>query len=172
MSEERWLPVVGFEGRYEVSDQGRVRSLDRTDSSGRARRGRMLKQHAIGEYTQHWSVALYRSGRQFRRLVHRLMAEAFLGACPAGQVVRHLDDNPDNNTIGNIAYGTSADNQFDAIRNGRNRNSAKTECPQGHRYTQANTRLRRTSSGRVWRSCRTCAVDGSRRWRERNRQLT
>ena len=42
---EEWRPVSGYEGAYEVSDQGRVRSVDRVDSAGRRLRGRVLSAH-------------------------------------------------------------------------------------------------------------------------------
>lgn len=51
--------------------------------------------------------------------VHRLVASAFLGPCPGGQEVRHLDGNPQNNAVTNLAYGTRTENILDVLRIGR-----------------------------------------------------
>lgn len=124
---ERWLPVVGFEGSYEVSDLGRVRSLDRLcpyervdQYSGRVikvhrrRRGQLLRPGR--KSSGHLSVALGRGGS---RDVHRLVLEAFVGPCPDGQEALHEDDNPDRNCLTNLRWGTRSENLKDAIRNGK-----------------------------------------------------
>ena len=51
--------------------------------------------------------------------VHRVVAELFIGSCPEGQLVRHLDDDRENNNLSNLAYGTCKDNMQDAVRNGK-----------------------------------------------------
>ena len=107
MDEEIWktIPVPGFV-YYEVSNLGRVRSY---------RRGadRMLKPGltSVGYY----SVAL---GRGNTKLVHRLVAEAFIGPCPVGQEVRHKDGSRTNNRADNLEYGTRSENIADAIAHG------------------------------------------------------
>lgn len=53
-----------------------------------------------------------------REWAHRMVAEAWLGPCPKGQLVRHLDGNAGNNRVVNLAYGTHAENMQDAIRHG------------------------------------------------------
>lgn len=152
---ERWLPAVGYEGLYAVSDHGRVRSLDRVDSIGRNRRGLILSQQVIGQGRGHWSVALYQGNGQKRLSVHRQMAIAFLGAAPFdGAVVRHLDDDIDNNVLENLAWGTVSDNQVDAVRNGRNHWSSRAECNRGHDYSVS--LLWKRSDG-----ARSCAACGS-----------
>ena len=123
---ETWRPVVGFETLYEVSDQGRVRSLDhasvrqrRDQYSGktlsyiRRHRGRMLRPGPSS--SGHLSVAL---GRGNSRLVHALVLEAFVGPCPPGHECCHGDDVPANNLLGNLRWGTRSDNLHDAVRNG------------------------------------------------------
>lgn len=116
---ERWLPVVGFEGQYEVSDAGRVRSLDRMVAHGRGtamrrRSGQMLKPGR--KPSGHMSVAL---GKGNSVDVHRIVLEAFVGPCPVGQEGLHGDDDGSNNDLSNLRWGTRADNLQDAIRNGR-----------------------------------------------------
>lgn len=51
--------------------------------------------------------------------IHKLVAEAFIGKRPAGKVIRHRNDNRDDNRLVNLAYGTRKDNAADAERNGK-----------------------------------------------------
>lgn len=110
---EEWRPVVGYEGQYEVSNLGRVRSLDRVveyRNGPRFRKGRLLTPYA-GDYGHTY---LKLGGRKSKRsLVHKLVFEAFVETIPAGCVVRHLDGDPQNNTPSNLALGTQADNLHD-----------------------------------------------------------
>lgn len=117
---EKWLPVVGHEGSYEVSNLGRVRSLDRVISIKqppwtRRKKGVLLKPGK--KKSGHVSVVL---GREFgSKDVHVLVAEAFLGPKPDGMECLHWDDNPENNTDTNLRWGTRRQNLHDAIRTGK-----------------------------------------------------
>ena len=120
---EKWVPVYGFEGFYEVSSFGRVRSVDhytepKIDSMGRRQprtlmRGKIISQrkHQFG----YWVVTLSKNNKVFTRVVHRLVAEGFYGARPKGNVIRHLNGNPEDNRVENLAYGTQKENMQDAI---------------------------------------------------------
>lgn len=120
MSREEWCPVVGEEGYYEVSDRGRVRSLDRVVGTRKQRwKGRMLKPTNMGR--GYVGVAL--RGRNKQR-VHQLVARTFLGECPPGQVVCHNDGNPGNNRLENLRYDTQASNCRDTVRHGRSTRGA------------------------------------------------
>lgn len=180
-SEERWLPVRGEEGRYEVSDQGRVRSLDRyidaaASTNGRSPAyrksypGRVLKLYQRNGY---WCVFLGR-GRP-NESVAWLVLEAFVGVRPPppGDQARHLNDVKDDNRAVNLAWGTQSENMRDAVRNGVKfgedmaaRRRAKTHCPYGHPYSGDNLRVNPKTGAR---SCRTCEREGGRRYRERQR---
>ena len=107
---ENWLPVVGYENCYEVSDLGRVRSLARrvNGSYGSLReiKGKVLALSFRGQ--DYPGVILSRSNDKKYRLVHHLLATAFLGPRPKDQVVRHIDGNPKNCKLSNLAYGTYA----------------------------------------------------------------
>lgn len=63
-------------------------------------------------------VDLYKNGKVHDRQVHRLVLETFIGPCPDGMVCRHLDGNPRNNNLGNLAWGTHAENKADSIKHG------------------------------------------------------
>lgn len=152
---ETWKPIPGYEGEYEVSDHGKVRSLTRyvpaKDGRTTLRKGRVLKPcpHKSG----HVRVGL---GRGKREYVHRLVLKAFKGACPIGLEACHADDNPVNNHIDNLRWASRSANVYDQVRNGIHHEAAKTHCKHGHEFTEENTRIRR--SGR--RACREC----ERRW--------
>lgn len=121
---ETWKAVPGFEGLYEVSDQGRVRSLDRVTPQVHFASGKMMHVHRRSRvlkpisYDGYFSVNLYRDGQMIPTPVHRAVAGAFLGPRPQGRVIRHLDGVKTNNTPANLAYGTCKDNSADDMRNG------------------------------------------------------
>jgi hypothetical protein len=156
---EEWRPIAGFEGVYEVSDLGRVRSLDRTEVYlNRKRKGRVLKQGRAGGANRDYRTVTL--GARNYRQVHQLACTAFHGEPIPGNVVRHLDGDSFNNLSTNLAWGTRSENHADAVRHGTHGSSSKTHCPRGHEYTSENTRH---SKGRVNRICRTC--DNARRRR-------
>jgi len=119
---EVWLPVVGWEDLYEVSNVGRVRSLDRTEAFvgrwgrpvSRAKRGRVLVSRP-GRYPR---VSLYREGRGVDRRIHTLVLEAFIGPRPAGFDGCHNNGDPQDNRVGNLRWDTRTGNMQDANRHG------------------------------------------------------
>jgi len=160
---ERWLPVPGYEGLYEVSSHGGIRSLDRTvpiDVPGRRsyvarRRGRMLRQTPTG--SGYLAVSLSRGPTQTKTwTVHTLVALAFIGPRPPGHEVCHNDGNPMNNNLSNLRYDTISGNRRDAVEHGTHRNTRKTHCPSRHKYTPENTYMR---PGTTYRQCRICMED-------------
>ena len=140
-----WRDVPGYEGRYQVSDDGQVLSLPRKGS-----RGRMLK---LAPFAHGYRVVnLSLEGATRTRLVHHLVLLAFIGPRPDSAVTRHLDGNPANNVLSNLDYGTCAENAADMRRHGTNRNLRKTHCPQGHPYAGVNLFIGKTGN----RGCRIC----------------
>lgn len=113
---EEWRPIPGYEGRYEVSSVGRVKSF--AHCGGKTNREpRILKPGLAGAYKDKYlKVSL---GRNTYRSIHRLVLEAFVGPRPPGMQCRHLDGNTLNNTLGNLAWGTIEENIQDKIRHGR-----------------------------------------------------
>jgi len=108
---ELWRPVVGWEGLYEVSSLGRVRSLPRATT-----RGRVLK--PARNVHGYWFVALCCNGKPKTRPIHSLVAEAFIGPRPAGMDVCHGSNGKDDNTPANLSYGTRSQNMRDCVRDG------------------------------------------------------
>lgn len=126
---EIWKPVVGYEGLYEVSNQGNVRSLDRTvkakDNSTRILKGKILKQalHTSG-YDKF--VNLCKNSKSKSRLVSHLVVEAFIGPRPEGLVVLHGKRGRLVNTLENLSYGTSSKNNLeDKLRDGTDNRGEK-----------------------------------------------
>ena len=117
--EELWLPVVGYEGYYEVSDRGRVCSVARTVQQGsrtyRVKERILAAGPNVAGYPQ---VSLSKDGdRQPGVLVHWLVLRAFVGPCPEGMESLHWDDVPSNNHLSNLRYGTKLENAADKLRN-------------------------------------------------------
>jgi hypothetical protein len=111
---EEWRPVVGYEGVYEVSNCGRVKRVKPTNG---AVVGRVLKpQPSHGGYV---SVHLLLSKVRTCLSIHRLVAAAWLGPCPEGWQVNHIDHDPTNNRIENLQYVTPKDNIQHARKAGR-----------------------------------------------------
>lgn len=117
---EQWRPVVGYEGLYEVSDLGRVRSLDRFVShrygGQQLKRGKVLAPccHRHG----YPKVGLWKNGAQKVPCVHVLVAAAFLGPCPAGMEVLHGKNGCKDCHLSNLRYGTHKQNGQDMLRDG------------------------------------------------------
>ncbi len=122
---EIWLPIEGFDGYYEVSDRGRVRSIDRIEevpsrwggTMMRKKRGTILKPgRKPGGYL---FVGLHRDSFAKYETVHCLVAQAFIGPRPTPKHhVAHSDGNQLNNHAGNLRYATCAENAADKVRHG------------------------------------------------------
>lgn len=167
MAEERWLPVVGYEGLYEVSDAGRVRSVDRIGFRGKRLRGRILAFRMLPNGRPR--VSLSRDGVAVDAYPYHLVLEAFAGPRPDGMECLHWDDDSMNNGLPNLRWGTRAENMRDMSRNGGG-NAGLTHCPAGHQYTSENTYI--YPGTRKHRGCRTCGRAHSARKRERARAKT
>lgn len=155
---EQWRAVVGYEGAYEVSDAGRVRSLDRVTDRGRRWKGRPMS--ACPLRNGYLVVTLWRDGRQRTRLIHHLVLDAFVGPAPDGMEALHADHDRTNNSLSNLSWGTHQANQQAQIERGTHVHASKTACPSGHPYSAENTYL---YPGSPHRGCRTCRREHSRR---------
>lgn len=166
-SYERWRPVVSFGGlyadSYEVSDLGRVRSLTRTlvarDGRARVHRGRVLKP-SKPQRRSYPSVVLSPPRRTAH--LHTLVLEAFVGPRPSGYVGRHRNDDPSDNRLANLVYGTASQNNYDAVSNGLHYWANQAACKWGHLFAGANLRIMSTR-----RMCVACARAQSRAWKMR-----
>lgn len=106
---EEWRPVPGWEGRYEVSNLGRILSL-------RAGTRKVLRPQRGTPYG-HRKVLL--GATRDKVWIHRLVLQVFVGEPPPGHIARHLDGDPTNNAVSNLKWGTPAENNADMMRHGR-----------------------------------------------------
>lgn len=104
-----WVAVAGFEGRYEVSDLGRVRSLM---MNGKRRELILAPRPTKRGYLR---VTL---GRRRDVYIHRLVAAAFIGCCPEDHAVNHKDADKTNNAASNLEYVTPKTNSQHAVAMG------------------------------------------------------
>ena len=118
---EEWRDISGYEGFYQVSNTGKVRSLPRTITvnsitQGLVRKnlsGKQLKLHQ--DKNGYLYVWLWKNGKKFSR-VHKLVADAFVTG--NGEYVLHKDGNNQNNSSENLYRGSQLENIADAIRHG------------------------------------------------------
>jgi len=106
--EEVWKDIAGYEGLYQVSNQGNVRSLDRVSAhslSGKITlKGKDVAKSFNGRYL---FVNLTKEGKTKRLLIHRLVAEAFIPNQNGLPCVNHKDENKKNNVVGNLEWCTN-----------------------------------------------------------------
>lgn len=121
LTTETWKPVVGYEGLYEISSFGRVKSLGRIARRNRGH-ARLPIRVMVQDRTRrgYWRVRLYdANGKPHRHSVHRLVAFAFVSGAHYGEHVNHIDCDKGNNRAQNLEWTTPALNVAHAISLGR-----------------------------------------------------
>ena len=108
---ETYKPIPEYEGIYEVSDMGNVRSLDRVDSANRRLKGVQFKKDSMSG-SGYVFVTLCKNGKTKQFYIHQLIAMAFLGHTPNRfkTVVDHIDNNKTNNVLTNLQLLTNREN--------------------------------------------------------------
>lgn len=106
MEKEVWKDIEGYEGYYQVSNLGRVRSLDRTvkqqEGFTQNIKGAMKKPYTRKDGYQ--SVFLYKNNKGNRQYVHRLVAKAFIPNPKEYEIINHIDEKPNNNHYKNLEW--------------------------------------------------------------------
>lgn len=163
---EKWMDVVGYEGLYKVSNKGNVCSIERKDAIGRKCGGRTLRPR----YHKHGylHVALHKNGIKKNKLIHRLVAEAFLPNPNNFLEVNHLDEIKDNNELSNLEWCDTMYNVNYGTRNKRasQKLSKKVKAinvESGEVITFSSTieaRDKGYSNGNVSQACRGVFKDG------------
>ena len=124
MEDVIWKPVVGFEGSYEVSNLGEIRSVARISSYHdprwnttvtRAYKSCIIKQNNVSGYK---FIGLYKGGKLYQFYVHRLVAQAFIPNPENKPEVNHIDGDKSNNHVSNLEWCTRIENQHHAMING------------------------------------------------------
>lgn len=117
---EKWKSIKGFEGLYEVSNFGNVRSLPRSHRTSRGCgvqtiKGRLLKKHLNKGYYQ---VTLSKESKTRSKLVYQLVGNAFIGQKPKGMTVNHKNGISSDDRVSNLEYCTHQENIQHAVRMG------------------------------------------------------
>lgn len=117
---ETWRDVPGYEGLYQVSDKGNVKSLSREMWNGK---GYYLREEKIIKQSEdkhgRMVLGLYKNKNRKNYFVHSLVALAFIGERPKDYVVAHCDGNNKNNDLSNLRYDTVRENSIDVFRHGQ-----------------------------------------------------
>lgn len=134
MTTEIWKDIPGFEGRYQASDQGRVRSVDNYVRCGRGGKGLRLVRGRVlrpGNSRGYLIVNLPPAGTI---AVHLLVARAFLSPRPAGAEVNHKDGVKVNCAPANLEWVTKTENQLHAVAFGLKTQALPVVSPSGVHY--------------------------------------
>lgn len=99
MTNELWKPVKGYEGFYEVSSEGRVRSVERIDARGQHRKSKLMSVKKIQNAKK---VTFFRDGKRKTFSLKKLVVDAFLGTPDKNEKVVFVDGNPDNVCVENL----------------------------------------------------------------------
>lgn len=109
---EEWRDIKGYEGIYQVSNYGRIKSLSRIISIGRGHfrlsNEKILKQSESNK--GYYIICLHNNYKERKHLVHRIVYESFIGDIPKGMEVNHIDENPKNNKVTNLNLLTHKEN--------------------------------------------------------------
>lgn len=123
--EEAWRDIPGYEGYYQASTLGRIRSLDReiTQKHGdtiymRLRKGKILKPSS-DKKEGHMKLVLAINTMRKTYHVHTLVMLTFIGNRSEEELIRHLNGNPEDNRLSNLAYGSKYENVLDVFRIGK-----------------------------------------------------
>jgi len=135
-TKEEWRAVVGYEGFYEVSDLGRIRSLDMsfvrsTDSRPYNKKGRLLEFEIDTRRGKGYlRVTFSANGRRSRRQVHHVVLESFVGPCPDGHECDHKNFVTCDNRLANLRWFTHKQNVKHSDNSGRRNPVIGKEHPQ------------------------------------------
>lgn len=188
LNKEIWKPVVGFEGYYEVSNSGKVRSLPRKSTWFNPRfgvyvessyKGKILNQkETIGGYLQ---VTLNIPGKILHTFVHRLVGMAFVDGYKEGYDINHKDENPKNNRFDNLEwcsrqYNNNYGNRLKRVAKSLSKGYLQYDT-EGNLIAEFDTaKQAQESTGIYYTSIKACCVGryhtaGGYIWRHRNEPL-
>jgi hypothetical protein len=139
--EEVWKEIKNFEGYYEISNLGNIRSLTRINTNGRCLKGRLRKPYK--GWDGHLRIRLSKGNKLTDCLVHRLVALAFIPNPNNLPQINHKDENPQNNCVDNLEWCTLLYNLKYGTREKR---SAESRCIPIIQYTKGGEFIERFSS--------------------------
>lgn len=114
---EEWKLIKNYEGLYEVSNLGRIRSLDKLVKGRKGteyiKKGKILKQ--IKHVNGYMKIGLTKDGKRKTFLVHRLVAEAFISNPENKPYIDHINTIRDDNRVENLRWATASENQYNEL---------------------------------------------------------
>lgn len=148
---ENWKEVPGFNGRYRVSDGGKIQNTET---------GKCLK--PIKQGNGYYHVTLYgpSGAKQFR--LHRIVAEAFCDKKPGCDVVNHIDNDPGNNAAENLEFVTQKQNIWHSVLQGRKADAINKAHEAARKATSKTVEGTETATGerKVYCPISAVSVDG------------
>lgn len=147
MKKEYWKPIFNYEGLYEVSNLGRVRSLNYSHTG----KPQVLKTGYCGRNRAYKSVILYKEGKRETKTIHRLVAQAFIPNSLNLPEVNHKDENTLNNCAENLEW---CDKPYNMNYGTRNKRVAQMFSRQVYQYTLENVLVK------IWESTNECGRNG------------
>ena len=160
IEKEEWRPVVGYEGLYEVSNTGQVRSLDKYDSLGVFWIGKLLSKLKVGGY---FMVKLRKDGIQKMCLIHRLVAQSFIPNPLNLPQVNHKDEDKTNNMVDNLEW---CDAKYNMNYGTRQKRSINTKIKNGY-VNEENIGLDIKEYKKKWNKDHKCYnKEYHKKWRE------
>ena len=166
MTQEEWRPVVGYEGLYEVSDCGNVRSVDRTivNKNGITRllKGKLIHPIVSGSERKYLQVHLSKNNKQEHVSVHRLVARAFVDGYEPHLTIDHVNGNSYDNRAENLCWCTQRENNLRAIKLGLAKPEKLTASVQTKEFRRMMSDVKRKpvirDDGQVFSSARAASI--------------
>lgn len=163
--QERTAPIEGYEGRFEITTDGRVFSKAGT-GQGRRKQDFLLKQQKSRD-GKYWCINLMYKRRQQNHGVHRLVATAFIPNTENKPQVNHINGNGLDNRVENLEWVSQSENTKHAYRiglmtGGYTKGLLRDKCNKGHILTGENVIRTTKNDGRRCRICRIASYRGSK----------
>ena len=170
MHKEEWKDIKGYEGKYQVSNLGRVRSIPR---SGKHCTRKEAKIMFLSDRKGYKAITLYKSGKRKTISVHKLVAEAFVPNTKSKPVINHVNGDRADNRAENLEWVTQSENvqhSFDVLKNYNTDNKSVVCIETGEIFksmTEASiqTGANRTRIGKCCANKPHCHTAGGYHWR-------
>ena len=111
---EKWKDIEGYEGLYQVNQNGEIKALSKVIEIGNGAKRyhpeKLMKTTRRGVDRDYLCVVLYKDKKPKMYSLHRLVAAAFIDNVNNHPLVMHMDDNPSNNSVSNLKWGTYSEN--------------------------------------------------------------